>query len=142
MTRVFFDASVIFSALHSKEGASYILVKLVEKNVIAGIITETIVEEICRNAIKLRKKTVTDIYQFIADYHFIVLQALTIQANSSINKIQEKDQHVITGAITTQCDYLVTFDRKHLNNSSSKQLFPVITILSPQEMLRIILSSH
>ena len=138
MIKVFFDASVIFSALHSSEGASFILAKLVKKGIITGIITETIIEEVCRNAEKLNKVTLSNIYQFIADYDFIVFQALTTQTNPLTRTIQEKDQHVISGAIITHCDYLVTFDRKHLNNPATKKLFLEVKILSPQEMLKII----
>jgi hypothetical protein len=40
------------------------------------------------------------------------------------NLVEEKDLHILTGAILTSCQYLVTLDKKHLNNQKVKKNYP------------------
>lgn len=54
--------------------------------------------------------------------------------------IERKDAHVIAGAILTKCDYLVTFDKKHINNKRVRTKIKEVKILSPKELLSIMRS--
>ncbi|OGG31349.1 putative toxin-antitoxin system toxin component, PIN family, partial [Candidatus Gottesmanbacteria bacterium RIFCSPLOWO2_01_FULL_46_9] len=113
--RVFFNASVILSGLHSPSGGSGKLLALVKQKQISGIISEIILDEVLRHADKigLKKTTVekrilslfTPVYpapkhEFVQKYMYIVLD--------------QGDAHVLASSHKTNADFLVTLDKKHL----------------------------
>jgi predicted nucleic acid-binding protein len=71
MIKCFFDSPVIFSALYSKEGASYALAELVKKKVVIGVITMTVVEEVLENLKKLKDIKEKEVHQFIWNHGFV-----------------------------------------------------------------------
>lgn len=139
--KVFFDASVLFSAIYSSKGASFQLVSLVKKNKIIGITTQTVINELKNNLPKLKDETSKNIDQFIVENNFIVRQTIIIsEIKPYLSIVEANDAHVVAGAILTSCHYLVTLDKKHLNNQKIKEKIKKVTILSPKELLMTILS--
>lgn len=57
------------------------------------------------------------------------------EIKSWVEKIEPKDAHVVAGAILTGCDYLVTLDKKHLNNPTIQQHVNEVEIIAPKELL-------
>ena len=140
MKRVFFDASVLFSALYSSRGGSFALVQLVLKGKIVGITSQTVIDELYENMHKIRKASKQEIDTFIQTNKLIVRESVGHkEIEQYIDQVEEKDAHVVAGAILTRCNFLVTLDKKHLNNSKIKKLFDKqIHIVSPKELLRLI----
>ena len=137
--KVFFDASVLFSGFYSPIGASRALLEMTKINLIHGITTQTVIEELKNNLEKFTKPI--DIGRLINDYQIIVREKITRQELSLFkNLVEEKDLHILTGAILTSCQYLVTLDKKHLNNQKVKKKITQIKIVSPKELLKIIIS--
>jgi len=135
MLKIFFDSSVIFSALYSKTGASYALCLFVQKKSILGIINETVIQEIIRNTDDL-KINPNKIHQFIANFNFLVREKIKPkEIKSLLNLIEQKNAHIIAGAKLANCDFLVTLDKKHIDNSKTKKTFPKLKITSPQKLL-------
>ncbi len=140
MKKVFFDASVLFSAIYSNTGASAKLVSLIGKLII-GITTENCIEELERNIEKIRLSSSYQIQDFINQNKFIVREEINeYEIKPYKGLVDEKDSHVVAGAILTDGDFLVTLDKKHLNNKIVKQRLKKIDILSPKELLFKILS--
>jgi len=136
MIKVFFDASVIFSALYSNQGGSYRLASLVAKGKIIGVTTQTVIEELEDNLKKFKKTTKAELYQFISEHNFIVREKISeSEIKPFLDVVDEKDAHVVAGAMLTGCDYLVTLDKKHLDNSSVKAKISKIKIASPRQLL-------
>jgi predicted nucleic acid-binding protein len=51
--------------------------------------------------------------------------------------IEEKDAHVVAGAILTNCSHLVTLAKRHIDRKETKEKFlPKLKILSPRELLQ------
>lgn len=139
MKKVFFDASVLFSALYSQTGASYKLVQLTERGYIYGVVTETIVEELEQNLRKLKKIDTADITHFIVMNRFIVREKVSREEiKPFVAKVHEKDAHVLAAAVHTGCEYLVTLDKKHLNNEEVRTRVKELHIVSPAEALGIL----
>lgn len=140
MIKVFFDASVMFSALYSPTGASYALANLVKEGVILGITSETVIEEVSRNIGKITIN-ISALYQFINEYNFIVLAYIIYQdiRFPFLELVDLKDRHVIAGAMMSYCDYLVTLDKKHLDNQIVQEYVTQIKIVSPQRLLKEII---
>lgn len=133
---VFFDASVLFSALYSSKGGSFVLVEYVRKGVVRGITSQTVIEELWENASKFKDIDQNAIDQFILTNRFIVCDSISAEEILPwTGEIEEKDIHVVVGALSTQCPYLVTLDKKHLHNKKIQELCKDIQIVSPKELL-------
>jgi len=139
MIKVYFDASVIFAALYSSTGGSYKLVSLVKNNVIIGITSQTVIKELENNLEKLKIGTTDQIHHFIINNNFYILEKISLQQiQPFINKINLKDAHIIAGATITNSNYLVTLDKKHINNQKVKKAFTNLLIVSPKELLKLL----
>lgn len=133
---VFFDASVLFSALYSLTGGSHALVELVKKGSIRGVTSQTVIEELENNISKFENLSQKDINSLIIDNNFIVCDSISFdEMRPWVGKVEEKDIHVVVGAFSTQCIYLVTLDKKHLHNAKTQAFCPDIKIVSPKELL-------
>lgn len=137
MIKIFFDSSAVFSAIYSSKGASRQLVKLVRDRLVIGIITENVIDELIDNVFKFRKPiSESNINQYIKRNGFIVRERLSLkEIKPYLKLIEEEDAHILAGAILTKCDYLVTLDKKHINNEKVKKKFKEIEIISPKELL-------
>ncbi len=133
--KVFFDASVIFSAVYSPKGASFQLSILTKEEKIVGVTSQTAIDEVIDNIGKFKKEPNLNIVSFISDYNFLVREAITIDEIQSYKHIvEEKDAHVLAGAILTGSNYLVTLDKKRLDNPGVKSKVSNIRIISPREL--------
>ncbi len=134
MIKIFFDASVLFSAIYSSTGGSRKLAELVKNHIVAGITSENVIEELKDNLDKLKSRENID--QWIAVNQLIVRKTITSSEVSQYQMyIHRKDLHVVGGALITRCDFLVTLDKKHLDNPQIKKQFETISIVSPNNLL-------
>ena len=135
--RVFFDASVIIAALLSPNGGSSQLLKYVQLSKIAGITSQTVIEEILEeDKFKRIKKSKREIKQFVADSRLIVRKSITTgEIEPYQGLVDIEDAHLIAGAKLTRCRYLVTLDKKHLLRPDIQEKFLPLKIVSPGQLL-------
>lgn len=134
MITVFFDASVLFSGLYSSTGSSRALLELVKRRIIYGLSSETVIDELEDNIQKFDHQI--DIDSLINEYGILIRKKISndeIKPYKSI--IEEKDCHVVAGAILTGSKYLVTLDKKHLDNQMIKEKIKKVRIISPGNLL-------
>lgn len=137
--KVFFDTSVIFSAIYSQSGGSSKLASFIRSEIITGITTQTIIEELEDNLYKLNETNPKIIHDFLKANNFLVRKSISLSEIEPYQSlVEKKDAHVVAGAILTNCDYLVTLDKKHLNNTKVKIKITQVKILSPKELIRMI----
>ncbi len=135
MIKVYFDASVIIPALLSPTGGSFKLVQFIKLKAIIGITSQTVIEEVEDNSVKIRKSA-KEIRQFIHDNLILIRKRISlIEAEPYKSMVVEKDVHVIAGAKLTKCDFLVTLDKKHLLKPNIKKLIKPLKVVTPQELL-------
>lgn len=140
MFKVFFDASVIFSACQSPNGGSRMLIELVKSGHIIGITSQTVVEEVERNADKFSVSL--SVGNFIKSNNFFVRNKISLEEIKPYQDlIEKKDAHVVAGAVLTACDFLVTLDKKHLDNLKVKSFISQTKIVSPKEFLSILVKA-
>ena len=134
MPKVFFDTSVLFSAIYSQTGGSYQICRLVKKGEIEGYTTETVIKELQNNILKFSQKTKKNLESFIANHKFIVRSEITERETRPYLKIiVDKDAHVLAGAILANANFLLSLDKKHvLTKRVKKHLLP-IRIFSPKQ---------
>lgn len=135
---VFLDASVLFSALYSSKGGSYALITSIKDKLIRGITSQTVVEELHNNIIKLQNISQKEIDNLLINNNILVCDHIDEKELLPwLGKIEEKDVHVIVGAISTGCHYLATLDKKHLHNKKVQSHCKDIKIVTPKELLEL-----
>lgn len=139
MIKVFIDASVLFAAIYSDKGYSFDLLKLVKQNKIIGIVSQTVIEEVERNISKMKSVHLKNIANFVAESRLLVLEKINADnVKPYLSLVHEKDAHVLFGAEIGKCDYLVTFDEKHLNNPQVKNKIHWVKIISPKKLMSLL----
>lgn len=137
MPEVFLDASVLFSAIYSKTGGSYQICQLIKQEKIRGFTSQTVIKELQANISKFNKKTKTSPDDFIVDHKFIVRTEIAKREIKPYQKVVAvKDAHVLASAMLCRCDYLLTLDKKHINNKDIREKFTESIIASPKEFLK------
>lgn len=132
--RVFFNASVILSGLRSPSGGSGKILTWIKNKKIHGIISETIVDEVTRNAYKLHLQQ-AEIEQKI---HTIFLKIYPSPSSTQVVQYEQLvidvgDAHVLASCKENRIDWLVTLDKKHLLILQKKVRW--VKIVSPKELL-------
>ncbi len=130
--KIFFDADALIAGSTSQKGASFLLLQLCEIRILTGLTCRHVVAECRRN---LRKK----LPQAEPIFNEIVKRALEIKKNPTLDEQNEyrnmahpKDLPILTSAIKSQADYLVTFNTKHYFPDRDYNL----AVLQPGEMLQ------
>ncbi len=135
-TKIYLDASVIITALLSVNGGSAKVIKLSNLGIFICLTSQTVIEEIEEHILKI-KKNKREIQKFIVNSKIIVREKIRLSEIEKIKKIDVRDAHLIAGAKLTECDFLVTLDKKHLLKPDIKKSFKPLKIVTPGELLEI-----
>lgn len=136
MLKVFFDSSVLFSAIYSQTGGSHRICQFVKNEKIKGFTTQTVIKELQDNISKFSQKTKITPENFVLEHKFIVRSEIGEREIKPFMKIVvDKDAHILAGATLCKCNYLITLDKKHINKKSVKNNFSETIIASPKEFL-------
>lgn len=135
MIRVYLDASVIIAALLSPTGGSAKLLEFVKLGAVAGVVSQTVIDEVEEHSFKIRKSH-KEIRKFIQENSIIVRERIDeFESAPFKDLIEEEDIHVVAGARLTKCDYLVTLDKKHLLKEEVKKILKPLKVVAPKEIL-------
>lgn len=131
---VFFNASVILSGLRSPNGGSGELLRLVRRRKIAGVVSEIILDEVLRNAVKIGLNQ----RQVLSKCRLIFTRVLDAPAPEAVEffrgiVVDFGDSHVLASAKESKAKYLVSLDKKHLLVLQRKIKW--INIVSPGELI-------
>lgn len=136
MIKVFFDASIIIAALLSPKGGSAKLYQYSQEKKILAISSKTVINEVLANLHKLKKISRKDVEDFILQKGIIIRKKITKnEVIPFLGIIEEKDAHVLAGAILTKCDYLATLDKKHFLKEEVKRKVENIRLITPKELI-------
>jgi predicted nucleic acid-binding protein len=130
--KLFFDADTLIAGSASQTGASFLLLQLCEIRILHGLTCRQVVAECRRNTTK-------KLPQAAPIFDEIIKRALKIKKDPTPAEHKKyrsmahpKDLPILTSAIKSRADYLVTFNTKHY--------FPVqeinLAVLQPGEMLQ------
>ena len=119
--RVYFDASVIIAALLSPKGGSRELFRLIEKGVIRGVTSQTVIEEILEeDKPEKLKRSSEQLGRFVVKSGLLIRESITTEDIEPYKDLIDiEDAHLIAGANLTRCSYLVSLDKKHLLKTSN-----------------------
>jgi predicted nucleic acid-binding protein len=113
--KVLFNASVILSGFGSPSGGSARVLQLAGTEIIRGVISEIIKNEVTRHADKV-KLSQSEVGKRLNELGMKVVLSPRKQMVEKFMKvtIDDGDAHVLATAWELGVDYLVTLDRKHL----------------------------
>ena len=130
--KIFFDADALIAGSASQTGASFLSLQLCEIRILHGLTCRQVVAECRRNLIK-------KLPQAEPIFDEIIKRALEIKKNPTLDEQKKyrrmahpKELPILTCAIKSRADYLITFNTKHFLPDRGQQL----TILEPGEMLQ------
>lgn len=139
MLKIYFDASVVIAGLISLTGGSAKLLELVKLGAIAGITSETVLDEVLSHVEKIGKSP-DEIHQIIKTSRLLIRPRISSgEIVVYADKIHIEDAHLIAGAKLTKCQFLVSLDKKHVLNSMIINKFSPLKIVSPKELLEQLL---
>jgi putative PIN family toxin of toxin-antitoxin system len=138
MIRAFIDASVIYAAIISATGGARELLKRhiaeeVQLVVSSYVLTETI------NNLESKSPDKAGAVQLLVDLLALEIVEIDIAIVKQVATYTEvKDAPVVAAAIVGQCDYLLTFDRKHLLGKPQIEQISGIKIMTPGDLLQLL----
>lgn len=136
--KLFIDASVFIAASASKEGGSAALLKIYQKVPFTPVTTQAVLNESELNIkAKLGEEALLSFYKLIAQTPLVIQPTPTLAERIKYHDIiHQKDAHVLAAAPQGNCDYLITFDRKHFMTDKIQQAKLPIKILTPGDFLK------
>lgn len=135
--KILFNASVILSGLRSPQGGSGILLSYVTKRTMRGIISETILEEVVRNAHKagLSQEKASLLCHKL--FSFILPPPTNEMVHKYEKFVHDKDDaHLFATYQEARCDSLVSLDKHHVLALRGK--LHGVTIHAPGELITLL----
>lgn len=139
MIRVFFDASVLFAAGYSNTGSSRDLLREAIRGHVRVVVTQHVTREAEDSLARKAPEALPALHELLE------LVAPEIGKLPTLHDIQRaagyinlKDAPVVAGAVKAGVDYLVTWDRKHFIDDAGVARKSGLTIITPDELMRII----
>ena len=139
MTRVFLDASVLFSASYSSRGASREIIRRGIWGELTVVVSRYVLEEV-RRSLEAKAARAVDAYE-----EFVSLLSPEITPDASHAELKEaasyvnlKDAPVVAAAVRAEVEYLVTLERRHLMRDSVVGRRSGLNIVTPEQLLTIL----
>lgn len=135
--KVLFNASVVLSGMRSQKGGSGILLSLIDKCRIKGVISETILDEVIRNAHKAGYSQ-QNASRLCNKLFFPILPAPSLDAVRQHKTVVTdiNDAHLFASYEESMCDALVSLDKHHVLALKGK--LPGYTIVDPSELINLL----
>ena len=139
MIRVFFDASVLFSASYSKTGSSRDLFQEAIRGNLKIVVSRYVLEEAERNLAQKASEALP------AFRELSTLIAAEVAEKPALEELKQaatyinlKDAPIDAAAAKAKVDYLVTWDRKHFIDDLKVAERSGLMILTPDKLMAIV----
>ena len=133
MTRIFLDASVIFSACYSTRGHSHDLILMAIRGEYHLVSSQLVVEETRRNLAKTSKEYVLFLDFVLESTPIEFVRPTKRQVLTAGRHVAFKDTPIVAAAKRAKVDLLVTLDKKHLLDKPEVAEHAGADIVTPQE---------
>lgn len=138
MTRAFADASVLYSAVLSSTGASRELLRRHTRGDIQLVVSNYVLTETKRNLAK-DVPTLSGSIDLLMDVLvFDIVEADDTAVKEAATYTEIKDAPVVAAARAGNCEYLLTFDRKHLIDRSEVAEKSGLKIVTSGDLLQLL----
>jgi len=137
-TRLFLDASVVFSASYSEKGASREIILRGIRGQLIVVVSRYVLKEVRVN-LEEKAPHAVEAYQ-----ELVTLLSPEIADAPSLSELREaatyinlKDAPIVAAAARARVDYLVTLDRKHLLSDPKVAQRSGLKIVTPDQLMAI-----
>lgn len=139
---VFFDSSVVLSALISQKGGSAQVISFSEAGLIEGVISKQVIEEITRN---LETK-----FPELLPYFEELIELARLRVVNKVDPIlltkakkwitHKEDAKILAAAVQVKSDYLLTLNTKHFVKDKKVAIKSGLKIMKPEKWLEMVVS--
>jgi predicted nucleic acid-binding protein len=140
MAKVFFDADVLFSLAYTKNplsGARLVLIHgyLAKYSFITSI---QVLEEARKNLSSYHNLYyLKRLAELLEDFNFQMVEVLNEKLfNLYKDVVHQKDVHVLVGAIQSEADYLLTYNKKHFLTAKFNKFNLKLQVMNPIEFIK------
>ena len=133
MTRIFLDASVIFSACYSTRGHSHDLILMAVRGDYDLVSSKMVVEEARRNLARTSEDYVLFLDFVLENIPIEYVRPTKRQLLSAASHVALKDAPIVATAKRAKLDLLVSLDKKHLLGKPELAEYAEADIVTPQE---------
>lgn len=134
--KVFVDSSVLVAATLSLTGHARDLIRYALADRVQLATSEYVVAEVARNLAAKQPRAAVILGQIIEQVRFDMIDVTVEEVLTAAEYTALKDAPVVAAAAQAKCDFLVTFDRKHLLNPPEVAARSGVAIVTPEVVVR------
>lgn len=146
MIRIFFDADTLFSVSYTKNPINGVKRILLENQISSLEFTtsQAVINEATENLKKYNAPhSIRKLHDLLKDFNFHILKNINkeqlILCNDLVN---EKDVHVLAGALQASADYLLTYNKKHFLTKNFLAKKVKLQMMNPKDFItKVVLHS-
>lgn len=136
MRTIFIDSSVLFSASKSRTGASTLLMAYCRKGIIQGYVSIYVIAEVKKNISKETDQKVKQRLNSVLNQSKLkIVNPTQEEIKISSTLIKEKDAPILSAALKSRVDYLITLDRKDFMRPKLRKAVKPMEILTPKDLV-------
>lgn len=128
---VFVDSSVLFSAMISATGYARDLIRLAIRGDVILCVSTYVLKEVADNLAKKSPAAATRFELVLQEIEWQMAEPSREEVLAAASYTVLKDAPVVAAAQKANCDYLVTYDRKHLLEPPEVAEHSGLTIVTP-----------
>lgn len=128
---VFVDSSVLFAAIFSSTGYARDLIRLALRGHVVLYANQYVLREVTANLVEKAPATAAFFEQVLREIAWQMVEPSAEQVLAAAAYTALKDAPVVAAAQKAGCDYLVTYDRKHLLDPPEVAQRSGLTIVTP-----------
>ena len=138
MTRIFLDASVIFSGCYSTRGHSHDLLLMAVRGEYDMVSSELVVEEARRNLARTSEEYVLFLDFALDNIAIEFVRPTKRQVVTAASHVALKDAPILAAAKRANVELLVTLDKKHLLGKPELAEYAGLEIVTPMAAVEYI----
>jgi predicted nucleic acid-binding protein len=138
MIRVFFDSSVLFSAMYSSKGYSHDLLIMALRNTLQMVISQLVIDEVKRNLYEISPELSFKFLVIIQSIPAVVVRPSKEEVLNAAKVVAFKDAPIIAAGKIARVDLLVSLDKKHILNKPNLVDYAGVDIVTPAEAIKVI----
>ncbi len=138
MTRIFLDASVIFSGCYSTRGHSHDLLLMAVRGEYDMVSSELVVEEARRNLARTSEEYVLFLNFVLGNIAIEYVRPTKRQVVTAASHVALKDAPILAAAKRANVELLVTLDKKHLLGKPELAEYAGLEIMTPMAAVEYI----
>lgn len=129
--RAFIDSSVLYAATISSKGYAHDLIRLAVAGQVELVTSSYVLAEVTQNLADKQPRALHTLNEIVRTIGWLVVDVSREEVLAAAEYTVLKDAPVVAAAVKADCDYLVTYDRKHLLNPPEVTQRSGLAIVTP-----------